>query len=518
TNSGSFSYTIADNNNNVSVAATVSIAVSAVNDAPVASGDTGVVSEGTVVNLNVAANDSDADDGLDLSSINIVAVPVNGSFVVNVDGTVSYSHDGGETISDSFTYTINDASGATSNQATVNLTVNPVNDAAVVTITSPLEGEIFDLGQGITFVGTASDSEDGDLASSIEWRSDIDGVIGSGGIANVSALSGGIHSITASVVDSDGLLSSHNISITITRIQVSSLTFADPNLGICVFDEAVRLGYIYADEFTSLSCNAMNIADATGLGSLTNLQTLSLTGNQLTGIDASALVNLRYLYLADNRMVATTSIQGLSSLSHLIHLGLNNNQLSYVDLTGLTNLNQLTLDGNELVVASGMSDLINLASLHLNDNQLIDVLPLQYLTSLMVLSLEGNDSLGCDQLDALEVSLSDTGIFRPLHCLQVSDLFLGNTGLDQCVNDAAAINVWLYTDEITSLQCAGYGIAALYGIEKLRNLKYVDLSSNDLIVIKPLYSLDKLLSVDLKENNDIFCAQLDTLQNLHSDT
>ena len=51
--------------------------------------------------------------------------------VVNADGTVDYTHDGSETVADSFTYTIDDLSGATSNTVTVSLTVTPVNDAPV---------------------------------------------------------------------------------------------------------------------------------------------------------------------------------------------------------------------------------------------------------------------------------------------------------------------------------------------------------------------------------------------------
>ena len=51
--------------------------------------------------------------------------------MVNADGTVDYTHDGSETVADSFTYTIDDLSGATSNTVTVNLTITPVNDAPV---------------------------------------------------------------------------------------------------------------------------------------------------------------------------------------------------------------------------------------------------------------------------------------------------------------------------------------------------------------------------------------------------
>ena len=44
---------------------------------------------------------------------------------------MDYTHDGSETVSDSFTYTINDASGAISTVGTVNLTIDPVNDAPI---------------------------------------------------------------------------------------------------------------------------------------------------------------------------------------------------------------------------------------------------------------------------------------------------------------------------------------------------------------------------------------------------
>ena len=107
------------------------LTVTPANDAPVATADSFTVNEGSTTNLNLAANDTDADDGLDLTSITIVGGPTNGSIVVNADGSVDYTHDGSETVSDSFTYTIDDLAGATSNTVTVNLTVTPVNDAPV---------------------------------------------------------------------------------------------------------------------------------------------------------------------------------------------------------------------------------------------------------------------------------------------------------------------------------------------------------------------------------------------------
>ena len=99
------------------------------NNAPVAAADSFTVDEGSTTTLDVAANDSDADNGLNLASIAIVSAPANGSVVVNPDGTVDYTHNGTETTADSFTYTIEDIAGATSNTVTVSLTITPVNEA-----------------------------------------------------------------------------------------------------------------------------------------------------------------------------------------------------------------------------------------------------------------------------------------------------------------------------------------------------------------------------------------------------
>ena len=107
----------------------MSLTVTPQNDAPTANPDSASVNEGASVVINLAGNDTDPDNALDLTSIVITSGPTNGSLVVNGDGTVTYTHDGSETVADAFSYTIRDASGATSNVAAVSLTVTPQNDA-----------------------------------------------------------------------------------------------------------------------------------------------------------------------------------------------------------------------------------------------------------------------------------------------------------------------------------------------------------------------------------------------------
>ncbi|MDH3603510.1 MAG: cadherin-like domain-containing protein, partial [Candidatus Tectomicrobia bacterium] len=115
--------------------------------APTANDDMGNVNEGATANIDLAANDTNNGGGIDLTSINITNDPVNGTYIINPDGTIDYTHNGSETTTDTFTYTIDSDFMETSNVATVNVTINPVNDppipvADVVTLplgsTSPI--------------------------------------------------------------------------------------------------------------------------------------------------------------------------------------------------------------------------------------------------------------------------------------------------------------------------------------------------------------------------------------------
>jgi len=97
------------------------------------------------------------------------------------------------------------------------------NQPPVVAITAPADGSAFASQASITFAGSASDSEDGDLTADLIWTSDIDGPIGTGG--NFSAmLSVGSHTITASVTDSGNLEASDSISITVNSLPAEPTT------------------------------------------------------------------------------------------------------------------------------------------------------------------------------------------------------------------------------------------------------------------------------------------------------
>lgn len=95
------------------------------NAAPVATDDAATTEEDTAVTVNVLTNDQDADG--DQLTVTAVTQGANGSVVVGGDNTVTYTPNANFNGTDSFTYTASDGTAA-SNTATVQITVNAVND------------------------------------------------------------------------------------------------------------------------------------------------------------------------------------------------------------------------------------------------------------------------------------------------------------------------------------------------------------------------------------------------------
>src|SRR5207245_2333415 len=124
--------------------ATSSSRVAPAKDAPAANNDSATVAEGGTVTVldstaaTVLANYTVAlHDALPTSKL---SDPAHGSVTLNANGTFSYSHDGSETTTDSFTYKTCDngttgsppvADPKCSGTATVSITVTPVNDPPV---------------------------------------------------------------------------------------------------------------------------------------------------------------------------------------------------------------------------------------------------------------------------------------------------------------------------------------------------------------------------------------------------
>ncbi|TAJ67800.1 VCBS domain-containing protein [Brevundimonas sp.] len=146
----SFAYTVTDGLGGA-ITATVEVSLTPVNDAPTANADSGSTDEDASVILSASSllgNDTDPDgDVLTISSVSAVSAH-GASVTINAAGDVVYDPAGsaslqaltrGQQATDTFTYVVTDASGATST-ATVTITVDgrleaPVANPDTVTVT-----------------------------------------------------------------------------------------------------------------------------------------------------------------------------------------------------------------------------------------------------------------------------------------------------------------------------------------------------------------------------------------------
>jgi M6 family metalloprotease-like protein/uncharacterized repeat protein (TIGR02543 family) len=116
---------LTDNKVTITGNTTVTANYTFLNTAPVAVDDDASTNEGTLVTINVLANDTDVDS--DTLSVVSAGTPAHGSVVVNADNTVKYTPVALYHGTDQFTYTISDGNGGT-DTATVTVTIVTVND------------------------------------------------------------------------------------------------------------------------------------------------------------------------------------------------------------------------------------------------------------------------------------------------------------------------------------------------------------------------------------------------------
>jgi len=159
------------------------------------------------------------------------------------------------------------------------------SEPTAVTITSPADSSLFSSGEMITFVGAATHPVVGDLTNSLQWTSDKDGAIGTGG-SFTTALSDDAHTVTASA-------SGVNASITIT------VGGAPPTGGMYVSDITTTTKYNSRKNWYDIKItvtirrdNDVAVANATvGMG-ITGPVNESLSGN--TNTPGEAELTLRH--------------------------------------------------------------------------------------------------------------------------------------------------------------------------------------------------------------------------------
>ncbi|MEE9423733.1 MAG: right-handed parallel beta-helix repeat-containing protein [Methylococcales bacterium] len=161
-------------------------------------------------NITFTATATDPEDGDVTASLN---------WDSNLDGVIGTGGSFSTTVLSEGTHTIT-ATATDSESSTdsdiISITVTVVGSTPpAASITAPTDGSGFTVGDNISFTGTGTDPEDGDVTASLSWNSGLDGAIGTGGSFSTT-LSEGTHTITATATDSDSLTGSVTLTVTVT--------------------------------------------------------------------------------------------------------------------------------------------------------------------------------------------------------------------------------------------------------------------------------------------------------------
>ena len=337
---------------------------------------------------------------------------------------------------------------------------------------------------------------------------------------------------------------------------------ADPNLQNCLVEQASRNGWIFAEQVTQLNCARRGVVILAGMELLVNLSELDLSNNALDILPLFQLRTLTKFNVSGNRALTLQQVQPvLSQNVNLTSIGLNGiaigefsnlplfnpllnrpYDLTELDLgnTALTNvgtknlefarqfpnLSKLNVAGNGINDIFGLNNALKLTELDLSNNAL-DILPLFQLRTLTKFNVSGNRALTLQQVQPVlsqNVNLTSIGLngiaigefsnlplFNPLlnRPYDLTELDLGNTALTNV--GTKNLEFARQFPNLSKLNVAGNGINDIFGLNNALKLTELDLSNNALVNILPLTNLRAARTINLLDNNQIRCADLDAV-------
>ena len=233
--SDSLTYTVKDSTGAVSNTATVSITVNPVitHQPPVANNDSATTNENTAVLINELSNDT-ASGGATIDSTTVLIGTAAGHGSTSVDpvtGRITYTPAANYVGPDSFTYTVKDSTGATSNAATVAVNVTPANAGELVAHGVEFHG-VEGTPIASTIVATFSDTDHAPRTSyqaliNFGDGSSAPGVVQLSGdryvvLASHTYSEEGKYHVTVQITDSDGSTATANSTAVIADARLTS--------------------------------------------------------------------------------------------------------------------------------------------------------------------------------------------------------------------------------------------------------------------------------------------------------
>jgi VCBS repeat-containing protein len=199
----------------------------AANGAPAAVNDTATTDEDTAVSGNVLTNDTDPENNA--LTATLVAGPSQGTVSLAPSGAFTYTPNSNYNGLDSFTYTASD--GTSSTQATVSITVRPVNDPPSAANDTVNTNE--DPSPAPTFNVLTNDTDvDGDALTVLSHTNPAKGTLvnnGGGGFTYTPVTNdSGTYTFTYTAKDPAGLTSTATVTINVAPVNDPPVANDDP--------------------------------------------------------------------------------------------------------------------------------------------------------------------------------------------------------------------------------------------------------------------------------------------------
>ena len=361
---GSDSFTFKVNDGDLdSATATVSINVTAVNDAPVAEDQSVATSEDTPVSVTLTGSDVEGS----ALSFTVLSGPAHGT----LSGTapnLTYTPNANDNGTDSFTFKVNDGA-LDSAPATVSITVTPVNDAPIVSGIPDQTIPVNSTTGPIAF--TVDDIDDGPAGLTVVASSDNAALTPPGSIT----ISGSGANRTITITPAGGQTGSATISVTVSDSAASTGTTFNLTVTASANQPPVA----------DASATVTQIVSANGIDAL-----VTLDGSRSHDPDNDALT---YTWSESGNTIALGAVAQVTLPlgSHTITLTVNDGEVS-ANTVVTVQVSTLAQTISEIITAVQTADILSI-----QQNELISVL-----RAAADSCARGNLTSGVNQLQAFE--------------------------------------------------------------------------------------------------------------------